>query len=119
MARATRTHEKVTSAPACFGPDGSADLVRRGLHVIDGRWKLTIIFRLFATPTQRFSELERGIEGISHKMLSAHLRELERDGVVKRTEHGTKPPKIVCYELTPRGLALRPILRGLRLWSTK
>jgi len=129
----TRTHKKVTEPEAiadddgpsddapsalCLGPGGSAEAVQRAVGKLDGRWKLTIVFRLFAEPVQRFSVLERSIPGVSHKMLVAHLRELERDGVVQRTVHPTVPPKVE-YRLTEAGLALRPILLLLRDWSVR
>jgi DNA-binding HxlR family transcriptional regulator len=116
------THKRVSDAPdgepgsACFGPDGSAHLVQRALDALDGRWKLAIIFRLFATSTLRFSELERSIPGVSQKMLTQRLRELERDGVIARTIHAAVPPR-VDYCLTTAGEALRPALRMLRDWS--
>lgn len=96
-------------------PGGSADLVQRALDVIDGRWKLLIIFRLFETPVLRFSELQRALSGVSHKMLTAHLRALENDGVVQRSVSADIPPH-VDYRLTERGRKLGPVLRGMRDW---
>jgi DNA-binding HxlR family transcriptional regulator len=100
----------------CFGPDGSSSLVQRALRVVEGRWKLPIIFRLFGTTTLRFSELERSMPGVSQKMLAQQLRQLERDGLVTRTIHAEVPPR-VDYRLTPAGKALRPALRMFRDWS--
>jgi DNA-binding HxlR family transcriptional regulator len=91
-------------------------LVQRALQVLDGRWKLEILFRLFETPVLRFSELERAIEGVSQKMLAQRMRELERAGVVCRTVYAEVPPR-VDYRLTPSGYALMPVLRTLRDWS--
>ena len=110
-----RPHKIVTAAPPCLSPGGSAEQVQLALRVVDGRWKLDILFRLFATPVLRFSELQRSLGAVSHRMLTLRLRELERDGVIARTVHPTVPPS-VDYRLTTRGHALRPILRALRDW---
>lgn len=84
--------------------------------MVEGRWKLTILFHLFAVPVLRFSELERAIEGVSQRMLAKQLREMERDGLVGRTVHAEIPPKVE-YRLTEVGEALRPALAALRDWS--
>jgi hypothetical protein len=60
--------------------------------MLDGRWKLLILFHLFGGKTLRFSDLERAISGVSQKMLAQQLRQLERDGVVGRTVHPEVPP---------------------------
>lgn len=115
----TRTHKidtaPPTEAPACLGAGGSAERVQRALGVIDGRWKLAILFRLFETPVLRYSELRRRIRQVTPRMLTLHLRELERDGVVARTAHPSVPPKVE-YALTDKGRALRPILAMLPEW---
>ena len=72
------------------------------LKVLEGRWKMIIIFHLFARPVLRFSELERAIPAVSQKMLIQQLRELERDGIVRRTVHPQVPPKVE-YSLTEWG----------------
>ncbi|HEX7600685.1 MAG TPA: helix-turn-helix domain-containing protein [Polyangiaceae bacterium] len=89
--------------------------MQRALGVLDGRWKLAILFRLFATRVLRYSELRHSIEQVTPRMLTLHLRELERDGVVVRTAHPCVPPKVE-YALTDKGRALRPILLQLREW---
>jgi DNA-binding HxlR family transcriptional regulator len=84
----TSTHFKVPVAAeqrdACLGPDGTAEHVIRVIKMIQGRWKLPILFRLFADPTMRSSEFLRDIPGISQKMLTQHLRELEADRLIAR-----------------------------------
>jgi DNA-binding HxlR family transcriptional regulator len=65
--------------------------VQEALKVLEGRWKLTILFELFKGRTLRFSELERAIPGVSQKMLIQQLRDLERDGVVSRIVHPVVP----------------------------
>ncbi len=98
---------------SCLGPGGSADQVRQTLSLISGRWKLPILFRLFATPSLRYLALLREINGITPKMLTQHLRQLEADGLVTRTDFDEKPRRVE-YALSPDGTALRPILIGLR-----
>ncbi|ATB37187.1 transcriptional regulator [Cystobacter fuscus] len=97
-------------------PGCSLSQAQEALKLLEGRWKLVILFHLFHTPVLRFSELERGIPGVSQKMLIQQLRELERDGLVVRTVHPQVPPKVE-YSLTGFGQALLPTLRALRDWA--
>jgi DNA-binding HxlR family transcriptional regulator len=90
--------------------------LQEALKVLEGRWKLLILFHLFSAPVLRFSELRRAIPGISQKMLIQHLRELEKDGVVNRKVYPEVPPKVE-YMLTKDGVALRPALRALKSWA--
>jgi len=84
--------------------------------VLEGRWKILILFHLFGAPVLRFSELRRVIPGISQKMLIQQLRDLEKDGVVNRKVYPEVPPKVE-YMLTKDGVALRPTLRALKSWA--
>ena len=84
--------------------------------MLEGRWKLVIIFQLFVHPMLRFSALERAIPKVSQKMLSQQLRELERDGIVGRTVYAEVPPKVE-YALTAFGQALCPALDALLRWA--
>jgi DNA-binding HxlR family transcriptional regulator len=84
--------------------------------VFDGRWKLLILFHLFDGKVQRFSELERLIPDISQKMLTQQLRQLEGDGIVRRTVHPEVPPKVE-YRLTDLGESLCPALDAMVCWS--
>ena len=84
--------------------------------MLEGRWKLVIIFHLFVQPLMRFSELERAIPSASQKMLIQQLRGLERDGIVRRTVHPQVPPKVE-YALTKFGQALCPALEALLKWA--
>jgi len=113
-----RTHPKVSYLleAQCLAPDGAAAQVEKAFLALDGRWKLTILFRLFAFAKLRFSELERSLPGVSQKVLAQRLRELERDGIIGRTVHPEVPPRVE-YCLTERGKALRPALALLRAWS--
>jgi len=85
-------------------------------RMLEGRWKMVIIFHLFAGEVLRFSELERAIPGVSQKMLIQQLRELERDGIVARTVYAQTPPKVE-YRLTPWGQAMCPALDALLEWA--
>ncbi|HEY1398195.1 helix-turn-helix domain-containing protein [Roseateles sp.] len=83
--------------------------------LLDGRWKLLILFNLFGGQVRRFSELERAITGISPKMLTQQLRDLEADGLVERIVHDEKPPRVE-YAMTPWGQSLCPALDALLAW---
>jgi DNA-binding HxlR family transcriptional regulator len=85
------------------------------LGVIGGRWKPVIVFHLLRG-TRRYSELRRIIPGVTHKMLTEQLRELERDGILVRKVYPEVPPR-VQYRLTPLGRSLSPILREMCLWA--
>jgi DNA-binding HxlR family transcriptional regulator len=82
---------------------------------IGGKWTVYIITALGQGP-RRFSELKRHIEGVSQKMLTATLRELEKDGFVTRKVTPSIPPR-VDYELTDLGQELREPLRAIGQWA--
>jgi DNA-binding HxlR family transcriptional regulator len=90
--------------------------IERAFRMLEGRWKMIIIFHLFARGTLRFSELEKVIPGVSQKMLIQQLRELERDGIVKRVVYPQVPPKVE-YSLTEWGQAMCPALDSLLEWA--
>jgi DNA-binding HxlR family transcriptional regulator len=69
-----------------FTPTCSTVELEEALKVLEGRWKILILFHLFSAPVLRFSELLRAVSGISQKMLIQQLRDLEKDGVVHRKE---------------------------------
>ena len=87
------------------------------LKVIQGRWKV-LILRELVDGIQRFSDLQRALEGVSQKVLTAQLRDLEADGVVHRTIHPEVPPR-VDYALTDLGIELLPVLDGLHAWGER
>jgi DNA-binding HxlR family transcriptional regulator len=87
------------------------------LRVIGGGWKLLILWHLFQGP-KRFSELRRGITGITQKMLTQQLREMERDGIVNRKVYAQVPPKVE-YSLTAMGRSLRPITDAMCEWGAR
>ncbi|MEV4570373.1 helix-turn-helix domain-containing protein [Nonomuraea sp. NPDC049419] len=90
-------------------------LIRDVLERIGDKWSVVVICQL-GDGTRRFNELSRLSEPITKRMLSATLQGLERDGLVSRTVHATKPPR-VDYALTPRGASLLQIVRDLAGWA--
>src|SRR6266704_1047142 len=115
-----RTHEKVRytpkSKPEKLTPVTAAQGVENVLRVLEGRWKLVILFHLFGGKVLRFSDLERAIPAISQKMLIQQLRQMEADGIVRRIVHHQVPPKVE-YCLTKWGQALCPALDALLKWA--
>ena len=97
--------------------DGSDCPVKLTAEVIGGKWKPLILFYL-EDNTRRFSELQRLIPGSTKKMLTKHLRELERDGLVHRKVFAQVPPRVE-YSLTRHGQSLRPILVSMSMWGKR
>ena len=118
----TRTHEKVSYAPPSkdggYTPVTAAGGVEQAFKFLEGRWKLVILFHLFGGNVLRFSDLERAIPAISQKMLIQQLRQMENDGIVRRTVHHQVPPKVE-YGLTDWGQALCPALDALLKWAAE
>ncbi|KIO76192.1 transcriptional regulator [Pedobacter lusitanus] len=85
--------------------------------LVGGRWKLLILCKL-EHGKLRFSELKRDICNITERMLTLHLRELESDGIVKRTVYAEVPPRVE-YQLTEIGKELIPIWKQLSSWGAK
>ena len=85
------------------------------LDIIGGRWKVLILWQLFQGE-RRFSELFRALAGITQKMLTQQLRELEKDGIVHRRVYPQIPPKVE-YSLTPLGKSLRPVVDAMCEWG--
>jgi DNA-binding HxlR family transcriptional regulator len=102
-------HDHHTPATAASG-------IEDAILMLEGRWKLVILFHLFGGKTLRFSDLERAIPAISQKMLAQQLRQLEQDGIVARIVHAQVPPKVE-YHLTDWGQALCPALDELLTWA--
>jgi DNA-binding HxlR family transcriptional regulator len=99
-------------------PASAAGGIEQAFKMLEGRWKLVILFHLFGGRTQRFSDLERAIPGVSQKMLAQQLRQLERDGIVTRTVHPEVPPRVE-YRLTDWGQSLCPALDQLLAWAER
>ncbi|WP_044563646.1 helix-turn-helix domain-containing protein [Azospirillum sp. B4] len=94
----------------------AAEGVEQAFRMLEGRWKLLILFHLFGGRLLRFSDLERALPGISQKMLIQQLRQMEGDGIVRRIVHHQVPPKVE-YGLTDWGQALCPALDALLYWA--
>ncbi|CAM5230617.1 helix-turn-helix domain-containing protein [Streptomyces xanthochromogenes] len=88
------------------------------LDVVSGKWKALILWELNAHAVRRFAQLRRGLPGVSEKMLTQHLREMEADGLVRRTVYAEVPPKVE-YSLTERGHTLNQALGPLGDWGTE
>ncbi len=89
--------------------------VKATLKVIGGKWKPLILFVL-GNKKLRFSELARGINGITQKMLTQQLKELVNDGLIARTAYPEVPPRVE-YEVTPFGKTLLPIFKSMDEWG--
>lgn len=87
------------------------------LRVISGKWKPLILYFLAQGGPTRYGELRRAVRDVSDKMLIQQLKELEADGLVKRTDHKEVPPR-VDYALTPLGHGLAEALVPLCAWGT-
>lgn len=101
-----------------YSPESAASGVEQVLRVLEGRWKLIILFHLFDGKVQRYSDFEKLIPDISQKMLAQQLRQLEADGIVSRMVYPQVPPKVE-YRLTEWGQALCPALDAILKWAEK
>jgi DNA-binding HxlR family transcriptional regulator len=86
------------------------------LKVIGGKWKLLILFYLMNDRVKRYGELKKAIKGVTHKMLSQQLKELEAYGLVNRKEYRQIPPKVE-YSLSEKGVTLLPIIGSMYDWG--
>lgn len=91
--------------------------INDALDILRGKWKIRIIGSL-TFGTKRFGEVQREVEGITAKMLSKELKELEVNQLVKRTVHPTTPVTVE-YELTEYGTTLETVIEELRDWGAK
>ncbi|MEC0240680.1 helix-turn-helix domain-containing protein [Paenibacillus dokdonensis] len=88
------------------------------MSVIGGKWKMAILYLLSAKQSIRFNEMQRQLGAVTYKVLSAQLKELVADGLVKRVEYPQIPPRVE-YSLTPRGQTLLPVLEQLCEWGAQ
>jgi DNA-binding HxlR family transcriptional regulator len=102
---------------ASYQSDRASCPVEATLEAIGGRWKVLILHELF-NGTRRFGELHRSLHGITQKMLTQQLREMERDGLIHREVYTQVPPKVE-YSLTPLGKTLQPVLDAMHFWGKK
>ena len=85
--------------------------------IIGNKWKI-IMLRGWVTGTKKYNELTRSVVGISAKVLTENLRDLERDGIVKRKVYPVVPPKVE-YSLTEKGKDLKDVLESMRSFGLK
>ncbi|MBH0231505.1 winged helix-turn-helix transcriptional regulator [Halobacillus yeomjeoni] len=88
------------------------------LNKIGGKWKTVILWHLGVDGTLRYNELRRLLPGVSHKVLTQQLKELEEDGFINRVQYNTIPPKVE-YSMTELGNTLMPILEQMHIWGTE
>ncbi|MEO0473576.1 MAG: helix-turn-helix domain-containing protein [Bacteroidota bacterium] len=88
------------------------------MNEIGGKWKPVILWLLQLHEVMRFNELNRAIHGISQKMLSQQLKDLERLQLIDRKSYHVIPPKVE-YSLTPKGASLTPILQEILDWTNQ
>jgi DNA-binding HxlR family transcriptional regulator len=91
--------------------------VEAALDLIGGKWKAMVVALLTAGPL-RFNELRRRLRGVTHRVLSAQLRDLEKCGLIHRRVIPDTPPKVE-YSLTETGHTLKPLMDELRRWGTQ
>lgn len=89
--------------------------VETALNIIGGKWKGILIFHLLSGK-KRFNQLKRLMTNITNRMLTLQLRELEKDGIVKRTIFAEVPPRVE-YELTEFGLSIKPVIEAIYNWG--
>ena len=91
--------------------------LQRALRLLSGKWKGEILWQL-VDGKQRFGQLRRAIPDVTQHMLTTQLRDLEHEGLVKRTVYAEVPPRVE-YEMTPAARALRPVFDELLRWSNE
>lgn len=91
--------------------------VMYAIDILGGRWKLMILYKL-EKKTMRFLELKKKLPEISDRMLTLHLRELERDGMVHREVFAEVPPRVE-YSLTESAMELIPVWQQLEKWGLR
>lgn len=100
----------------CLGANGSVSHVTRVIRMIQGRWKLPILFRLYADPSMRTLKLKRDLPGVTQKVLTEQLRQLANDGLIERVDFGELPRRVE-YQLSETGRQLLPVLIAMRKFS--
>jgi DNA-binding HxlR family transcriptional regulator len=112
------TDVPVDVAEDCEGPEAArACSVLEAMSRVSGKWSVGILLLTTKGPV-RFTELERGVKGISRRMLTLTLRNLERDGLLVRTVYPTVPPRVE-YTATPMACELYETLLSLAGWAQR
>lgn len=91
--------------------------VETTLSLLGNKWKV-LILRALVQGTKRFGELSRAISGISQKMLTQQLRQMEKDDIIKRKVYAEVPPRVE-YSLTEIGKSLKPVLDAMHKWGSR
>jgi len=94
-------------------PDGCG--FAAAMQAIGGKWKTSLLWELHLRP-HRFAELRRQLPGISEKMLTQQLRQMETDGLISRHAHDQVPPRVE-YSITPLGLSLNEAVTAMSAWG--
>jgi len=119
--KAISLHEADAAPPPAAAhlatPERLSCAVETTIAIIGGRWKVLILRELLGG-VKRFNELHRSLTGITQKMLTQQLREMENDGIVHREVYQQVPPKVE-YSLTPLGESLEPILAVMHEWGER
>lgn len=108
---------RINGFGACSIEVKKACPIEMTLQMIGGKWK-GIIINILSERSVRFNELKRLIPGITQRMLTLQLRELEADRIVERMVEETVPPKVE-YSLTDQGEKLCPIIKSMRTWGNE
>lgn len=103
---------------SCYLKDFGYEKFERVVEMLGGKWKLRIIYILAFHEVLRYGELKRLLSPITHKMLTTQLKELEKDGLILRTEYPQVPPKVE-YSMTEMGRSLQPVVKEMYLWISK
>jgi len=91
--------------------------VEEALGILVGKWKPIILLHLFTEGTLRFSELKRLMPGVTQKMLTKQLRELEEEDIVDRVIYPEVPPRVE-YSISEYGTSLQSVLNAMNEWGT-
>lgn len=92
--------------------------IRNVLYRVGDKWSMLVLFTLESNDNQRFKELQRNIPDISQKMLTATLKMLEADGLIRREVFPEVPPRVE-YSLTKKGKSLLPLIDNLLSWASE
>jgi DNA-binding HxlR family transcriptional regulator len=103
----------MTHTPQLNTPTGCP--LTAAINAIGGRWNLICLYWL-DTGSKRFNELQRFMPGISHKVLTETLRNLEQEDLICRTVHSTTPAHVE-YTISAHGQSVRPLIHAVRLWG--
>lgn len=87
------------------------------LSIISNKWKILILYWLLKNEVMRYGELKRSLNGVTHRMLSLGLKQLEEDKIIVRKQYDQIPPKVE-YRISDKGRSLAPIISALCDWGT-